>query len=101
MTASASLEYRTEMSTPASVPGSLVRCAALTDVGKRRKNNEDSYIVDPVHGLYAVADGMGGHAGGEVASRMAVEALGQAIVAIPDAEFLRDPSLANRPAKSL
>ena len=43
-----------------------------TDVGKKRKNNEDALLIDETLGLYAVADGMGGHAAGEVASNMAL-----------------------------
>ena len=51
-----------------------------TDPGKRRSNNEDAYLLDDETGLYAVADGIGGSEGGEVASRIAVEALAGAIV---------------------
>ena len=44
-----------------------------TDVGLRRDNNQDSFLIDESLGLYLVADGMGGHRGGEVASKLAVE----------------------------
>jgi len=50
-----------------------------TDTGKTRTNNEDSFLVDEAAGLYVVADGIGGHQGGEVASRMAVETLAAAL----------------------
>lgn len=49
--------------------------AAKTDVGKKRQGNEDRFCLDPALGLYVVADGMGGHAAGEVASRLAVETI--------------------------
>ena len=50
-------------------------CASRTDVGLKRKINEDSILVETGRGLWAVADGMGGHEAGEVASTMVTDAL--------------------------
>jgi serine/threonine protein phosphatase PrpC len=52
---------------------------AATDVGRVRDGNEDAYLVDDGMGLIAVADGMGGHRAGEVASATALEALRAAV----------------------
>ena len=49
--------------------------AGLTDVGRKRDHNEDSFLIDDELQLYVVADGMGGHAGGGTASRIAVETI--------------------------
>lgn len=47
----------------------------VSDVGKKRQTNEDAFYIDDRIGLYVVADGMGGHAAGEVASQEAVETI--------------------------
>ncbi len=47
--------------------------AGYSDVGKKRTNNEDSFVIDSELGFFVVADGMGGHNHGEIASKMAVQ----------------------------
>ncbi len=56
----------------------LVSAAGQTDTGQRRKKNEDSYLLLEDLNLFIVADGMGGHAGGEIASQIAVDVIGAA-----------------------
>ncbi len=58
---------------------SKLACAAKTDVGLKRTNNEDNFAVVQSAGLYVLADGMGGHASGQVASTMCVSHVAQYI----------------------
>jgi PPM family protein phosphatase len=51
----------------------LIKSSGITDVGLKREGNEDSFSVDDSLGLYIVADGMGGHLAGEIASRISVD----------------------------
>ena len=52
-----------------------IEVAGQTDVGRKRAHNEDNFAIYGEYGLYIVADGMGGHASGEVASQIAVDTL--------------------------
>jgi len=52
-----------------------MKVSVVTDTGKIRSRNEDSYLVDTARGLFAVCDGMGGHRGGDVASRLAARTI--------------------------
>lgn len=53
----------------------ILKSHAITDIGMKRKINQDSFLKDDEQRLYVVADGMGGHRGGEVASQLAVQVM--------------------------
>jgi serine/threonine protein phosphatase PrpC len=57
-----------------------IESAGITDVGMKRKGNEDALYLDDALGLYVVADGMGGHLAGEVASQLVVDTISQHIL---------------------
>ncbi len=62
-----------------------LRAAGLSDQGRMRANNEDAFFCDPAARLFLVADGLGGHAGGEVASALVAGAAAAAAAAVSNA----------------
>ena len=75
-----------------------IRFYAATDVGKVRDHNEDNFLVDKKLGLFIVADGMGGHAAGEVASAIAVRTVHEEIKREKDLldDYIAESSGANK-----
>ncbi|MFT5686459.1 MAG: serine/threonine protein phosphatase PrpC [Myxococcota bacterium] len=73
---------------------------ASTDVGRRRRENEDSFLIAPQLGLVAVADGMGGFERGDIASQLACEVLKESIAENREVleAYRREPTVASRGA---
>jgi protein phosphatase len=61
-----------------------VESAGISDIGRKRESNEDRVFIDDHQGLYLVADGMGGHQAGEIASSLVVKSI---------RDFLSDPAV--------
>jgi PPM family protein phosphatase len=69
--------------------------AGASDVGRRRRGNEDAFHLDPERGIFIVADGMGGHAAGEIASGVAVRTANRILADAVDRQ-LPQPELSDR-----
>ncbi len=66
-----------------------ITSCGMTDVGVKRTNNEDNYLINDELNLFVVCDGMGGHVGGEFASAIAVNTVEEVLTSIeirPDDE---------------
>jgi protein phosphatase len=74
----------------------LVTAVGRTDPGLKRKHNEDAYTILENHHLFVIADGMGRHAAGEVASQLCVEAIGEAFNEGKFGKTPFDPALPKR-----
>ncbi|HYX38289.1 MAG: Stp1/IreP family PP2C-type Ser/Thr phosphatase [Pseudobdellovibrionaceae bacterium] len=84
-----------------------VHAVGRTDIGRVRSTNQDSMLVENETGLFVVADGMGGHAGGEIASRICIEQVKREVASKIDPELVQsvkshpDPALLQALANSI
>jgi serine/threonine protein phosphatase PrpC len=76
----------------------LLSAAAQSDVGQKRKRNEDAFLLDDEKALFVVADGMGGYAGGDIASHLATDTIASTLSSgtLPITGSARRPRIANQ-----
>lgn len=83
----------------------LIRAAGDTDIGCVRQRNEDAFLVDTENGIFIVADGIGGHGGGDKAAQMATtllpEIIRRGIAGSPEPSSSNDPAIVSMLADSL
>lgn len=79
----------------------LIKSFGYSDVGRRREKNEDSFLFSDELNLYVVADGMGGHVGGDFASQLAVKTMEETIRALEEdpETTLQDSGIAIKPGE--
>ena len=70
----------------------IVESAGISHIGKKRNQNEDSMCSDDGMGLYIVADGMGGHQAGEIASKIVVDTIRDHIRQFKESEPFEKPA---------
>jgi PPM family protein phosphatase len=78
----------------------MVKAAGYSDIGKVRKANEDSYLLNEPMGLFIVADGMGGHRAGGLASRIAVKVIDEYMTTSSAATGIQNPGKAGNPSEA-
>ena len=83
----------------------VIRAAGKTDIGCLRERNEDAYLVDAENGIFIVADGVGGHAGGDIAAQMATtllpDIIKRRIAESPEPRSSADPAIGSILADSV
>lgn len=83
----------------------VIRAAGGTDIGCVRKRNEDAYFIDAENGIFIVADGLGGHGGGDKAAQMATtllpDIIRRRIAELPEPRSSDDPAISSMLAESL